>query len=80
MSVGYSLRIRNLNQNADMSSLGVELGRFCIDRDISVKEVADEFGVTRTTVYNWFCGATTPQLTTEPFIQEYMDEMETGQF
>lgn len=79
MTVGYSLHIRSLNQNADGRSLGVVLGRYCIDRAIPVTQVASEFGVTRATVYNWFCGATVPQNKLHALIHEYMDGHETGQ-
>ena len=78
MTVGYSFHISRMNSGADPSSPGVVLGRFCIDRAIPVKEVASVFGVTRATVYNWFCGATVPQKTMHPSIYEYMSECEPG--
>lgn len=61
MSHGYSLRLIQLNREADDSNLGVRLGRTCIKHGVSVKEVAAKFGVSRQTVYNWFCGVHTPQ-------------------
>lgn len=79
MTVGYSLHIRNLNAEAEPSSPGVTLGKYCINRAIPVTEIASEFGVTRATVYNWFCGATVPQSKIHPLIYEYMGEHETGQ-
>lgn len=78
MTVGYSLHIRNLNADAKLSSPGVALGRYCIDRGIPVAEVAREFGVTRATIYNWFCGATVPQAKLQPLLHEYMSEHESG--
>lgn len=61
MGHGYSLRIRDLNRAADVNSAGVMLGRVCIDKDVSVVAVSKALGVSRATVYNWFCGATVPQ-------------------
>ena len=34
------------------------LGKICIKNNISAKEVAEFFGVSRMTVYNWFKGKT----------------------
>lgn len=72
MAYGYTLRIRDLNNKADCISIGVRLGRVCIARDIPVSEVAQRMGVTRATVYNWFCGATVPQDRAASAIESYM--------
>lgn len=72
MSVGYSLHVRDLNSNADPASLGVELGKYCIDRNIPVTKVAAEFSVSRTTVYNWFCGVTAPHRHMHAHISSFM--------
>jgi transcriptional regulator with XRE-family HTH domain len=61
MSYGYSNRLIELNKKADGNSLGVQLGRLCIERDVPVSDVAVHLGVTRQTVYNWFCGANAPR-------------------
>lgn len=61
MSYGYSKRLIEQNTNADASKLGVRLGRVCIENDIPVLSVAIALGVSRQTVYNWFCGATAPR-------------------
>ena len=60
MSYGYSQRLVDANKKADAKSLGVALGRLCIDLDISVGSVAERLEVSRATVYNWFWGATNP--------------------
>jgi len=78
MSVGYTLRIRDLNERADPDSLGVRLGEYCIARSIPVMEVAEAFGVSRTTIYNWFCGVTSPQRHIHRVINEYMSAEERG--
>ena len=60
MSYGYSQKLVDANAKADAESLGVALGRFCIDREITATAVAKELGVSRMTVYNWFCGVSNP--------------------
>lgn len=60
MSYGYSQRLVDANKKADASSLGVALGRLCIELGVSVNDVAKKLGVSRATVYNWFWGITTP--------------------
>lgn len=60
MAHGYSMSLAYANKKADVKNPGVALGRFCIDRDISVSRVADSLGVSRMAVYNWFVGASWP--------------------
>lgn len=57
---GYSKKIILANKEASGESLGVQLGRYCISRDIPVAEVADYFEVTRMTIYGWFDGTWIP--------------------
>jgi DNA-binding XRE family transcriptional regulator len=73
MSDGYSNRLVQLNNKADQSLLGVRLGRVCIEHDVPVSTVASELGVSRQTVYNWFCGVSTPRVrwTVQEFIDSY---------
>jgi hypothetical protein len=61
MSYGYSLKLIENNEAANMASIGVQLGRKCIKHGVPVSKVAQDLGVTRQSVYNWFCGVTTPQ-------------------
>jgi hypothetical protein len=77
MSRGYSLRIRDLNAKADKRKLGVRLGRVCIKKDVPVMVVAKRMGVTRATVYNWFCGASAPQANLTSLIEVYIAELES---
>lgn len=58
MPNGYSLITVDAIQNANSTLLGVQLGRICIKNNISAKDVAEFFGVSRMTVYNWFKGKT----------------------
>ena len=58
--LGYSLHLQKLNKAADAKSIGVRLGRYCIKHDISVIDIAGQFGVSRQAVYNWFVGKSVP--------------------
>ena len=78
MSYGYSTRLVDLNKKADDRMLGVRLGRVCIENDVPVLSVAMALGVSRQTVYNWFCGITVPRakqaVDIERIIQSYSEE------
>lgn len=76
MSHGYTLRIRDLNAKADKRKLGVRLGRLCIKHDVPVTVVAERMGVTRATVYNWFCGTSVPQASAVSLIESYIASLE----
>ena len=76
MSNGYSLRIRDLNNKADKRKLGVRLGKACIAHDVPVSVVAKRLGVTRATVYNWFCGVSAPQGTSTVLVESYIASLE----
>ena len=39
-------------------SLGTELGRWAVRRDVSMKRISDIVGASRQTIYNWFTGVT----------------------
>ena len=76
MSHGYTLRIRDLNAKANQRKLGVRLGRLCIEHDVPVTVVAQRMGVTRATVYNWFCGVSAPQASAVSLIESYIASLE----
>lgn len=76
MSSGYSLRVRDLNAKANKRNIGVRLGRVCIKHDVPVMVVAKHMGVSRATVYNWFCGVSAPQTTTVGLIESYIASLE----
>lgn len=78
MSVGYSRKLIHMNNEASESLIGVRLGRVCINNDVPVIDVANRLGVSRQTVYNWFCGAKSPQDQTIYAIQDYMAELSLG--
>lgn len=72
---GYSIRIAEAIKNADGNLLGVQLGRFCLERDIPVAEVAHALEVTRQTIYGWFSGTTLPDASRESGIRAWLDNM-----
>lgn len=57
---GYSLSLLRANRAADQKLIGVRLGKYCIDNDIPVADIAETFGVSRQTVYSWFIGKYKP--------------------
>ncbi len=75
MSYGYSLRLVEANERSESQSLGVALGRVCIAKNVPVQEVADQLGVTRMTVYNWFWGESEPSASLIERIESYMDSL-----
>lgn len=72
MSYGYSQSLVEANKHADATSLGVALGRLCIERGIPVTKVAGIFKVSRATVYNWFWGQVTPNPTHNELIERFI--------
>jgi DNA invertase Pin-like site-specific DNA recombinase len=57
---GYdSLFIRKV-EDADQKPAVMALAEACIERRVTVTEVAVAFGVTRATIYNWMTGKTAP--------------------
>lgn len=72
MSRGYSLRLAKTILAADPDKLGVQLGRACLRYDIPVSEAASQLGVSRQSVYNWFCGIWAPSRDIEGAIRTYL--------
>ena len=60
MAYGYSIRLIELNKKADPKLIGVRLGKLCISNKVPVSQVAERLNVSRQTVYNWFCGVSSP--------------------
>jgi hypothetical protein len=67
--IGYSVRIRELNRKANKKSLGVQLGKHCIEKNIPVSHIVDVMGVSKQTVYNWFTGVHEPHQSYAPQMQ-----------
>lgn len=53
----YSQKIIEKINEAPVS-LGTELGRWAVRRDVSMKRISDIVGASRQTIYNWFTGVT----------------------
>ena len=70
---GYSNKIANANLNADLSSAGVKLGRFCIEQDKRVLDMAEEFNVSKLTIYKWIDRSRIPNERHSALILEYLE-------
>jgi transcriptional regulator with XRE-family HTH domain len=75
MSQGYTIKVAEAIRNADGSLIGVQLGHICLKRGISVIEAARIFGVTRQTVYQWFCGETLPHERHNDAIRDWVEQL-----
>ena len=75
MSYGYSQSLVYANKKANIRTLGVALGRACIDANVSVTYLADKFGVSRMTIYNWFKGDAYPHASYHTPIAKYIDTL-----
>jgi transcriptional regulator with XRE-family HTH domain len=73
MSYGYSQSLAQTNKSVSAKSLGVALGRICIEQGISVQAIAAVFGVSRMTVYNWFKGDSKPNPAIADKVQRYIN-------
>lgn len=70
--IGYTLYMQQSNKTADAKSLGVKFGRYCIKNNLSVAKLAEEFGVSRQTIYNWFTGKHEPAKQHIPRIKQLL--------
>ena len=72
---GYdSLFIRRV-EDADQTPAVMRLADVCIEKNVSVPEVAAMFGVSRATVYNWMTGRTTPSPRYSALIPKITDRL-----
>ena len=69
---GYSFALHTANLNADPRFPGVRLGKYCIKNSIPVSKVAEQFGVSRMSVYQWFTGASQPHKDKVEKIEKYL--------
>lgn len=59
---GYAALVaKRVMQDTDGALLGVQLGRLCVTHNIPIIWVAQQAGVSRQCVYNWFLGTSIPQ-------------------
>jgi predicted transcriptional regulator len=75
MSYGYSSILVERNKKADRRHLGVALGRKCIALNIPVSDIAENLGVSRMTIYNWFVGLHDPQAYYATAITEFLRKL-----
>jgi len=75
MSQGYSLNMVESNRQVSSQHLGVALGRVCIKKRIPIVDVAEHFGLSRQTIYNWFKGVSLPRPRLTPKIEQYMEKI-----
>lgn len=78
MSHGYTLRVYERNRQADQRKLGVRLGALCIGMGVPVTVVSKRLGVSRATIYNWFCGTSVPQDSLRRRIEVYIAELQSA--
>jgi predicted DNA-binding protein YlxM (UPF0122 family) len=72
MPIGYSIGLMQANKQANIKSLGVALGRVCIHKGVSVREVAGYFGLSRQAIYDWFKGDSVPDPSIHSRIERYI--------
>jgi DNA-binding XRE family transcriptional regulator len=72
MTIGYSQSVAFANRHANIKSLGVALGRACIEKGVGVRAVAEHFGVSRQAIYNWFKGDCVPDPSLHTRIERYI--------
>lgn len=53
----YHLKTRTLLAGKNVSkSLGMQLGKLALRKNVSVQDIAANLGASRSTVYSWFAG------------------------
>jgi hypothetical protein len=70
--LSYTLDLKSKVDAADGSLIGVQLGKFCIANNIPVYKIAQQFSVSRMTVYHWFKGEVKPHKSKHPAIQKFI--------
>jgi hypothetical protein len=71
---GYSYRLIQAVDKANPTLVGVRLAKYCINNSVSVSEVAEEFSVSRMTIYSWFTGASQPHPRKAERIEKYLSK------
>jgi len=69
---GYSYALHLANQNANPKFIGVRLGKHCIKNSIPVVKVAEQFEVSRMTIYQWFTGISQPRSSKVEKIEKFL--------
>ena len=58
---GYSSALVRIVNQADPNLVVTKFAKYCIAKDIPATEIAENFGVSRATVYFWFKGTYAPR-------------------
>jgi len=75
MSYGYSQRLADACNKTGSDSVGIMLGRLCIEHGVPVNDVAKKFAVSRSTVYNWFWGVHKPKASLKEQILLFIEQL-----
>lgn len=70
---GYSYFLLEAIKEADPKHIGVRLGRFCVDNNVPVALIANQFKVSRMTIYTWFTGKSMPRKDKIELIESYLN-------
>lgn len=73
---GYSHKIVEILNASTSDSLGIKLGRLCLERGYSVAEVSEVLGVSRQTIYNWFTGVGGPSKSRREKVQFLIEKLQ----
>ena len=76
--IGYSQNLIKANARADKKLLGVQLGKVCIQKNVSVMDVAKKFGVSRTAVYAWFVGESEVAFSRRVRVSDYLNYLKAA--
>ena len=72
---GYSLKLVEAIRGGDPSDPVIRLGKYCIDNQVPVSDLANYFGVSRLTIYNWFFGRMKPRKQRLALLQDTLDRL-----
>lgn len=70
----YTLGFKQKVLNADQEKVGVQYAIKFIEEGISVETVANNVGMSRMTIYNWFVGRTSPNEKQVAQLEELLQE------
>jgi len=71
---GYSLWMMRQVDAADPALLGVRLAKFCIAKEIPVRQVAQDLGVSKQAIYAWFVGRFSPNAALTPKVEAWLEK------
>lgn len=72
-SSSFVFRIRDMQFRVDPAVRA--LGQACLEHEVPITMVAEMFGVTRATVYNWLTGETAPRGPQHALIPEVIKKL-----